>query len=283
MEKHIHTTPAAEPKGPWWKNPRARTAGIIIGTLVLMVFVFWLIEYMPYASTEDARVDAAIIKVANLGASGQIVAINAKEGDRVKKDSILAELDHSIARANYDKAKAKAVMTAVDLKRAEAMVSSRGISRQQLDRSRNDAAAASAELRLAEIALERTYVRSPADGIVIQKTAEIGNILEGNQVAFTVADTDSAWVSANINEKTVSAIRPGQSVKVLIDEGGVLKGKVFEVRRASASVFALIPSDNASGNFVKVEQRIPVKIILDPHPGKELRVGESVVIKIKIR
>ena len=102
-------------------------------------------------------------------------------------------------------------------------------------------------------------------------------------MAFTITDIDKAWISANIQEKSVGDIKPGQKVFITIDEGGKLTGKVTEVRKSAASVFALIPSDNASGNFVKMEQRIPIRIELDPHPNTTLRVGASVGIKIKIK
>jgi membrane fusion protein, multidrug efflux system len=168
-------------------------------------------------------------------------------------------------------------------KRNLSLLNNSGISQQQLDGSKSDASSADANLKLAEISLERTYIKSPVDGIVIQKNAENGNILENNQVAFVIADIEHAWVSANINEKKVSLVKIGEKVNVKIDEGGTLTGRVTDVRKAAASVFALIPSDNASGNYIKVEQRIPVKIELDPHTGRDLRVGQSVEIKIKVR
>jgi len=157
------------------------------------------------------------------------------------------------------------------------------MSRQQLDRIRADAQAAEADLRLAEIALENTYLKSPVDGIVVQKLAKQGNILEANQPAVTIVDIDHAWVSANVEETEVSLVKPGQRVSISVDEGGNLSGKVAEVRKAAAAQFALIPSDNAAGNFTKLVQRIPIKIILDPHPDRVLRVGQSVVIKIRVR
>ncbi|HEY1405390.1 MAG TPA: HlyD family efflux transporter periplasmic adaptor subunit, partial [Spirochaetota bacterium] len=146
-----------------------------------------------------------------------------------------------------------------------------------------DAMMARAELQLAQIALEHTFLKSPTTGIVIKKYAEVGNILETNQTALTLVDIEQAWISANIEETSILNVKPGQSVIVHVDEGGTLTGKVAEVRKAAASTFSLIPSDNASGNFIKVVQRIPVKIVLDPHPGKILRVGESVEISIKVR
>jgi membrane fusion protein (multidrug efflux system) len=136
---------------------------------------------------------------------------------------------------------------------------------------------------LAQIALDNTYLKSPTYGIVVQKIAKVGNISETNQTAVTVVDIANAWIAANIEETDVGLVKPGQRVKIAIDEGGTLSGKVIEVRKAAASQFALIPSDNAAGNFIKLVQRIPVRIALDPHPGRVLRVGQSVVIKIRVR
>jgi membrane fusion protein (multidrug efflux system) len=280
---HPATHPVAAPRGPWYKNKRARTAGTIIGALFIVGFIFWLFAFMPFVSTDDARIDADMAKVANLGASGQIIKIYVKEGDKVTTGEVLAELDHTTAEAQLEKTTALASFAETDLKRTRAIASQQGLSQQQLDRSQQMASVTQADLRINQIALERTFIRSPVNGIVIQKNAEIGNILEANQTAFTVADTENSWVSANVLEKSVGDVKVGQDVLVSIDEGGALKGKVVDVRRAAASVFALIPSDNAAGNFTKVEQRIPVKIELEAHPNKELRVGQSVVIKIKIR
>jgi RND family efflux transporter MFP subunit len=273
----------APPKGPWWENKNAQLAGKILAGMFAACLVMWVIFYMPYTATDDARIDADTVKVANLGASGQIINVYVKEGDKVSTGQVLAELDHTSVQAQLEKANALANFNALDAKRAGAMFSQQGMSRQQLDRAQQVASASQADLKLAQIALERTYIKSPVDGTVIQKSAEIGNILEGNQSAFIVSDTEHAWVSANILEKAVRNVKTGQKVFVKIDEGGTMTGRVADVRKASASVFALIPSDNASGNFTKVEQRIPVKIELDPHPGKELRVGQSVEIRIKIR
>lgn len=274
---------AVESKGPWYQNKRAQTAGKILGVLFLAAFIMWFFMFMPFVSTDDARIDADVAKVANQGYSNVITKIYVKEGDQVTAGTLLAELDHTMAEAQLQKATADANFSDIDLQRNEALAKQQGISRQVLDQKRQGAIKAQADLKIAQISLDRTYIKSPVNGIVVQKTAEEGNILETNQAAFTVADIDHAWISANIQEKSVGDVKVGQKVFISIDEGGSLTGKVVDVRRAAASVFALIPSDNASGNFTKVEQRIPIKIELDPHPGKELRVGQSVEIKVKIR
>jgi membrane fusion protein (multidrug efflux system) len=113
--------------------------------------------------------------------------------------------------------------------------------------------------------------------------AEVGNILETNQTALTVADIDHAWISANIEETAISNVSVGQPVTVHVDEGGSLTGRVSEVRSATASQFALIQSENPSGNFTKLVQRIPIKVALDSHDDRALRAGQSVEIKIRVR
>jgi len=258
-------------------------AGIIILVIAFISFLIWFLVFHPYVSTDDARVDADIIRVVNQGAAQRVEKISVEEGTRVRRDDLLVELDHKTAQAQFDKAKARAYLSSSDLKRAETLIAQNGMSRQQYDRVAADARTADADLRLAEIALDNTYIKSPVNGVVIQKVARQGNILETNQTAVTVVDIDKAWISANIEETKIARVYPGQPVKITVDEGGSLTGKVMETRRAAASQFALIPSDNASGNFIKLVQRIPVKISIDPHPGRDLRVGQSVEIKIRVR
>jgi RND family efflux transporter MFP subunit len=287
MKKHTEEKKVAQAPeiqtGPWWKNKRAQLAGKILAALAVAVFIIWFFAFMPFVGTDDARIDANVAKVANQGIGGVITKIYVKEGDVVTAGTLLAELDHTMAEAQLEKVTADVNFNNLDLKRNEALASQQGISRQVLDQKRQTAIKSLADLKIAQINLDRTYIKSPVNGVVVQKTAEEGNILETNQAAFTVADAEHAWVSANIQEKSVGSVKIGQKVFISIDEGGSLTGKVTDVRRAAASVFALIPSDSASGNFTKVEQRIPVKIELDPHPERELRVGQSVEIKIKVR
>ncbi len=267
----------------WWKTRRAKMVGGGLGIAILLGFLFWWFNIHPYVSTDDARVDADIIRVANQGASQRIDKVLVEEGDWVTKEKLLVELDHRTAAAQLARAKARAQLTSMDYKRAKALAVQSGMSLQQLDKFRADSQMADADLKLAQIALDNTYLRSPTDGIVVQKLAKVGNILEINQTAVTVVDIAHAWVAANIEETDVGLVKPGQRVKISVDEGGSLGGKVLEVRKASAAQFALIPSDNAAGNFIKLVQRIPIRIALDPHPGRTLRVGQSVVIKIKVR
>ena len=117
--------------------------------------------------------------------------------------------------------------------------------------------------------------------MVIQVPAKTGNIIEPSQTAVMISDVGHAWVSANIEETKIARVKPGQSVHIDIDEGGSLSGKVSEILDATASQFSLIPAENASGNFTKVVQKIPIKIAIDNYPAnKILKAGQSVTIKI---
>lgn len=223
-----------------------------------------------------------VVRAAPFGVGGRVTKINVVEGSVVKAGDVLVEIDHRVPQSQYDRAKAKAEFAEKEFKRMKILTAQKTATIQSLDSARSNFEIAESELKQAEVILENTYIKSPFDGVVIQKSTEVGNILEPGQTAITVADVEHAWVSANVEETSVALVKAGQHVSIHVDEGGRLKGHVIEVRSAAASEFALIPSDNSAGNFTKVVQRIPVKIELDSKPKHPLRVGQSVVIKIRV-
>ena len=257
-----------------------------MGTVALMFAILgviaWRFLFYPYVSTDDARVAMTVVRIAPAGIGGRIVKVNATEGSRVKEGDILVELDHRVPQAEVDRAKSKADFTEKELKRMRQLVAQRTATAQSFETASSNYEVAVAELKKAEVALENTYLKSPFNGIVIQKLAEVGNILDPGQTALSVADADHAWVSANVEETSVGNVTLDQPVAISVDEGGKLYGKVTEIRVAAASQFALIPSDNASGNFTKVVQRIPIKVSIEPGQSTALRAGQSVEIKIKV-
>jgi RND family efflux transporter MFP subunit len=273
---------ATPTKIKWWKTKRSQQVGIALGILAVLTFIVWLVAFHPYVSTDDARVSMTLVKVAPVGVSGRIEKVNVTEGSKVKAGDVLVEIDHRVPQANYDKAKSNADLANRELARMQNLTAQGSTTTQALEQARYHAASANVELKLAEVALENTYLKSPFDGIVVQKLAEVGNLLEPSQTAVIVADEDNAWVSANIEETSVGLIKVGQPVHIKIDEGGDLEGKVADVRASVASQFALIPSDSGAGNFTKVVQRVPVKITIDQNKDKTLRAGQSVEIKIKV-
>lgn len=278
MESEVNGQSAA-----WWKSRRSRLVFLWSAVLALTGFLVWYILFHPYVSTDDARVAATLVRVASQGAVGRIEKVNVSEGDRVKVGDVLIELDHRAAQAQFDKNKARLDLTTADLKRAEQLAAQNGLPPRELDRVKSEVSVARAEFALATIALDNTFLKTPIAGLVVQKNADVGNLLEPGQGALTIADTDHAWIAANVEETSIKDVKVGQPVTISIDEGGSMVGRVLEVRGAAAAQFALIPSDNAAGNFTKLVQRIPIKIAID-HAGEQgLKVGESVEVKIRVK
>ena len=284
-------TPEAKPAnhangnrpGDWWKHPRSQATFRVSLIIILVGVVIWWFFFRPYVSTDDARVAATLVRLSNEGVSGPLIAVYATEGTPVTLGMLLAELDHTQANAQLAKAEARRVLAERQNERLTRLVAAHAAPQQQLDAAAQEFRTAQADVDLAKMAVERTYLKSPLNGVVVQKTAEVGNMLETGQSAFAVADLQNAWVAANIEETKVGSVKAGQNVKISVDEGGELTGKVSEIRQAIAAQFALIPADNGSGNFTKQVQRVAIKVALDPHPGRVLRVGQSVVIRIRTR
>jgi len=275
--------PKPEIATPWWKTPLSQKVSIALGVLAVLGSAWWLFEIHPYVSTDDARIAGTLVRFAPEGVSGRVIKVNVEEGTRVSKGQTLVELDHRVPEAQWQRAQAAERLATLEQHRLSQLVAQRAAPQRELDTAQAKLDSAEAELKLAQVNLDNTYLKSTMDGIVAQKTVEEGNILEPGQSALALLDLDGVWVSANVEETEIGRVRAGQKVAITVDEGGRLTGKVSEVRQASASTFALIPAENTSGNFTKLVQRIPIKILLDPHSGRDLRVGQSVEIRIRVQ
>jgi len=147
--------------------------------------------------------------------------------------------------------------------------------------------AAKAALDTAKLALSRTVIRAPFDGVVAQKNVQIGQRVQLGQALMSVVPVNSAYVDANFKEGQLTHVRPGQSVSLTSDLYGsnvVFHGRVEGLSGGTGSAFALIPAQNATGNWIKVVQRLPVRVALDPNELSQhpLRVGLSMTATIDI-
>lgn len=140
-----------------------------------------------------------------------------------------------------------------------------------------------AAITVANVNLAYTQILAPNTGAVGQRKVQEGQLVTPGRQVFDLVDGD-VWIQANFKETQLTNIRRGDSAEIRIDTfpGVVLRGKVAEIAPASGSQFALLPPDNATGNFTKVVQRVPVKIVLDPaHPLRDkLRPGFSAVVTV---
>jgi membrane fusion protein (multidrug efflux system) len=140
---------------------------------------------------------------------------------------------------------------------------------------------AKAALAQAELNLQYAVVKSPVKGIVSRKSVEVGQIVQPGQPLMAIIPLDTVWVTANFKETQLTNLRPGQKATVTVDAygGRSFTGHVESIAAATGARFSLLPPENATGNYVKVVQRVPVKIVLDAGQDAEhlLRPGMSVV------
>jgi len=147
-----------------------------------------------------------------------------------------------------------------------------------------DLAAAEAAVRQAQVNLDHTEVHAPFAGVVVRRWRNPGEIVPEGRPIVTILDPNSLHVAANVEEKYLSRISVGDSVDISVDAypNLTLTGRLEKILRATNSQFGLIPSDGASGTFIKVAQRVPVRIRVESHPDLPLGPGLSVEIRIKI-
>jgi membrane fusion protein (multidrug efflux system) len=213
----------------------------------------------------------------------------------------VGQADAAVAQALANALKARA-----DLARMEPLAAQNVVSEQQLDAARAAAAAAEAQLAAAQAALvgadarvaaaraardqaalqlSYTRVTAPANGVVSKKSVEVGQLVQAGQPLMTVVPLTDVWVTANLKETETADVTPGDPADITVDayKGMHFQGHVESLSPATGAKFSLLPPDNATGNFTKVVQRIPVRIRLDspPDTAHPLRPGMSVVATIK--
>jgi membrane fusion protein (multidrug efflux system) len=139
---------------------------------------------------------------------------------------------------------------------------------------------ARAKLADAELKLEYTVIRAPMSGIINRRSLELGQTVQAGQALLAIVPLDNLWITANYKETQLNGMHPGQRAKIEVDAypGYEFTGKIQSLAAATGARFSLLPPENASGNFVKVIQRVPVKIELDSPPpaDRPLRPGMSV-------
>ena len=261
-------------------------------------------EYSVRLAQADADLAAARATAGGRGVEGQAEAmVQNASGQRAALDANIGA-----ARANATKADA-------DLGRMKELVAKQVVSKQQLDAAQAASDAAHAQLasaersagaagagvvnaeagvRLAEArlsgaqaardnaALQLSYTRvtAPVAGIISKKNAEVGQLVQAGQPLLTVVSDTGVWITANFKETQLANIRVGQLVELEVDAygGWKMEGKVESLSAATGAKFALLPPDNATGNFTKVVQRVPVRIAVTKGVDKDhpLRPGMSV-------
>jgi membrane fusion protein (multidrug efflux system) len=193
--------------------------------------------------------------------------LNSANQDALTKRAAMLAEQARIAQARAGVTQAQAAQKQVDVRIADFASASASIKQAQ------------ANLEAANLNLSYTTIVAPADGVVTKKSAEVGQVLQPGQGLMMLVPLQDVWVTANYKETQLRDVRPGQKAEVKVDlTGKTYPGRVDSIAGATGGKMSLLPPENATGNYVKVVQRIPVKIVLDPIPGGNtiLRPGMNV-------
>jgi membrane fusion protein (multidrug efflux system) len=218
--------------------------------------------------------------------------VSAAEAARAAVESAqarVAQYQQEIASA-----RAKTAQSQAELQQAQAEAQAAKTAPEQVTITKAQAQSAEARVQLAKTALDQarlnleyTTIKAPLSGIVSKKTVESGQVVQPGQPLMAIIPPEDIWVTANFKETQLAEMRPGQSGTVSVDAygGRIYKIRVDSIASATGARFSLLPPENATGNYVKVVQRIPIKLVFEPGEDSEhmLRPGMSVVAKITVK
>jgi membrane fusion protein (multidrug efflux system) len=233
------------------------------------------------ASLEAARANVELQK-ANL----ELAKVNLQRSEFLLKKEAIPRQQYDNAKTTYEVAVAQLKVAQDTLKKLEASVETQRALIKQTESSLPSQEAQirqkEATLKGTELNLGYTKIYAPADGYITKRTVETGNQIQAGQPLMTVVPLaqEDIWITANYKETDLANVKPGQKVEIKVDTypGKDFHGRVHSIMAGTGAVFSLFPPENATGNFVKVVQRIPVKIVLESgeDPGHLLRIGMSV-------
>jgi membrane fusion protein (multidrug efflux system) len=234
-------------------------------------------EAMSSVNAEKSKLAEYQAKVKTARAQLELQDANMRQAEIDIRRAELLYGKGAISKERYEKTK-----TGYDVTLAEVKAS-----REQMRQTESSVAsqassvtAKEARLKTEQLNVGYTMIYAPADGRITKKNVEKGNQVQPGQPLMAVVPLDDVWVVANYKETQLNKVRPGQKVKIKVDtySGETFTGKVDSIMAGTGSAFSLFPPENATGNYVKVVQRVPVKIVLDRKDmAGILRVGMSVV------
>jgi len=245
------------------------------------------IQVTAQIARAQAEIDAATARIAQNGAILNRAQLDFNRTELLSRENAraISTQDLDAARATLESAQATRQSLLAERAAAQAGLAAAqaqsAVSQAQIDRTE-------AVLRTAQLQVNYTIIRSPIAGRVAKKSVEVGQRLQPGQPILAIVN-DQVWVVANFKENQLAELRPGQKVRVTVDaiDSQKFAGIVESFSPGTGSKFSLLPPDNSTGNFTKVVQRVPVKILLSPEAlnaaAGRLAPGLSVIAKVSIR
>lgn len=281
-----------DPKDSKKQNVLKILAGIVIIGVVGAVIYF--VNNLNHETTDDAYIEGRIHVIAPK-ISGTVLKVQVEDNQLIKKADLLVEIDPvdyflkvKEAEANLAIRKATLEQSVRDRHRAESLFNGKVIPKEKYEfvltaynLAKAQMEAAKQQLNISRQNLRYTKIYSPVDGYVTKKSLEIGNQVNLGQPLMAIIGLKDIWLTANYKETQLKKVKPGQRVLIKVDTypGKVFTGRVDSIMAGTGAAFSLFPPENALGNYVKVVQRVPVKIVFDDNvdQGHVLRIGMSCV------
>ena len=259
----------------------------MVGACAFLFLLYWVFYGSRYVSTDNAYTATEVAQVTP-EVDGTIKAVAVVDTNGVKAGDVLVEIDPRDMRVNYDKAKANYDRAKIDYDRRKALSGSGSVSADELTRSENELAQTAANFREATLNLERTTIKSPIDGVIAKRQVQLGQRVRAGTPLMVVVPLQNMHVDANFKESELEKIRIGQKVELTSDLYGgrvVYHGAVDGFSGGTGAAFAAIPAQNATGNWIKVVQRVPVRVSLQPDElsANPLSVGVSMRVRVDTR
>jgi len=291
----------------------------IIIVIVIAIFgsggYYYWYETSKYVYTKDAQIQAFSVDISP-DILARVMTLEVDEGDFVQAGQLISQLQDDILLSQRIESEANIIKLGESVKfqearfekirndyfRAEQGIVDHVISSQDFDHKQKDFKMAEAEFKYSLANLEHsikqlevintklthTVIVAPMDGVIAKRWILSGDVMNPGQSMFTMYDLSNVWVLARLEETKIAGVRLGDRVKIHVDAypDYEFEGRVFVIKGAAASNFSLIPQDNATGNYTKVAQRIPIKITIDRpanFPKDEplyLLPGMSIEVKI---
>ncbi len=260
-------------------TPRKKLILAVMGAAVLLGGGYFAYERLIYVSTDNAQIGAHVTMLSSR-VNGTIQKVLVEENQKVKAgDVTLPKVDTSdlsnasaSAEAQADSLEARFKEAEVNLRRAKDLFQlTQAISRERYDSANatfkeleGKLKAAQSDLEQAKLNISYTKIVAPSDGTIARKSVEEGQYVPAGQPLFGFVRSDERWVVANFKETDLADIALGKKVKIRVDavSDKTFSGEVESISPSTGSTFTLLPPDNATGNFTKVVQRIPVRIKL---------------------
>ena len=277
-----------------------KTLGVPLVVILLALGTYFSYDSYLHVSTDNAQISAHFLMLSSR-VNGTISKVFVEDHQKVKAGDILAQIDTSdysnaktAALAQVTSLEARVNEARVNYKRAEELIKNQAISKERFDKTSADVKDLDAKLKAAnslaqQAGLNESYTRiiAPSDGIIARKSVEPGQFVPAGQPLFGFVAENKRWVLANLKETELQDVHLGQKVKIQVDalNGKKFEGKVISIAPSTGAVFSLLPPDNATGNFTKVVQRVPVKIELENLNEQDieaLQLGLSAVVSIAV-